>query len=107
MRRINFNPEYVAAILKGRKSTTVRRGRRRYARGEVVELTANGRTFALARVVECVVKRVAELTDEDARLDGFASRGELLRALRRIYGSVGGEEYVTVVRFELLRRRRG
>ncbi|WP_457554764.1 ASCH domain-containing protein [Candidatus Pyrohabitans sp.] len=106
MRRINFNPEYVAAILSGSKCATVRKGRRSYAEGEVVELTSNGKAFALARVVACEVKRLAELTELDARRDGFSSREELLRALRRIYGGVSEREQVTVVRFKLLRRRK-
>ncbi len=104
MRRINFNPEYVAPILQGSKRTTVRLGRRRYERGEVVELTVNRRPFARARVVGSMVKRISELTDEDARLDGFLSREELLRVLRRIYGRLEGREEVTIVHFELLGR---
>ncbi len=103
MRRINFNPEYVAPILSGSKRTTVRRGRRRYERGEVVELTVNRRPFARAKVVWSMVKRISELTDEDARRDGFLSREELLRVLRRIYGRMEEGEFVTIIAFELLR----
>jgi|Deesub1362B_J571_1020462.scaffolds.fasta_scaffold05745_3 hypothetical protein len=102
MRRINFNPEYVGLILRGRKSTTVRKGKRRYAKGEVVELTVNHKPFAKARVLGSEVKRIAELTDEDARRDGFASREELLRVLRRIYGKLSESEFVTIVHFEVM-----
>jgi len=103
MRRINFNPEYVAPILSGSKCTTVRRGRRRYEKGEVVELTVNRRPFARARVVCSRVKRISELTDEDAKRDGFLSREELIRVLHRIYGRLEEREFVTIVQFELLR----
>ncbi len=102
MRRINFNPEYVAPILKGRKCTTVRKGKRRYTRGEVVELTVNHKPFARAKVLGSEVKRIAELTDEDARLDGFTSRQELLRVLRKIYGRLKENEFVTIVHFEVM-----
>jgi len=104
--RINFDPEYVEAILDGRKTTTVRRGVKSYPVGKLVELTVNNtRTFALARVKKVVVKRVKELNDEDAVRDGFSNKRELIAALRRIYGDVKDEEFVTVVHFEVVGRR--
>ncbi|MET1123634.1 MAG: ASCH domain-containing protein [Archaeoglobaceae archaeon] len=104
MERINFDPEYVPLILEGRKRTTVRKGIKSYPVGRIVELTVeNSRVFALARVNKVVVKRVSELSDEDARLDGFESREELIRALRRIYGEVKDGDFVTVVHFEVVK----
>ncbi len=104
MERINFDPEYVAAILDGKKTTTVRRGIKSYPVGKLVELTVNNRTFALARVKKVVVKRLRELSDDDARRDGFESRSDLIAALRRIYGDIKDDEFVTVVHFEVARR---
>ncbi len=101
-KRINFDLEYVEAIMSGRKVTTVRKGIKRYPVGRIVDLTVENRPFARARVDKVVVKRVRELTDSDARLDGFESRDELIEALRRIYGKVRDEEFVTVVHFTLV-----
>ena len=107
MERINFDPEYVGPILEGRKRTTIRKGIKSYPVGRVVELTVNNSVpFAIARIKKVVVKRIGELSDEDARLDGFESREELLSALRRIYGEVKDSEFVTVVHFEVLRSLR-
>ncbi|RLE46190.1 MAG: ASCH domain-containing protein [Candidatus Methanomethylicota archaeon] len=105
MERINFDPEYVNLILEGEKTTTVRRGIKSYPVGRLVELTVNNSTvFALAKVKKVVVKRVKELTDEDARRDGFGNKSELIEALRRIYGGIRDDEFVTVVHFELAKR---
>jgi len=101
--RINFDPEFVPKIASGSKRTTVRRGIKSYPVGRIVELTTNEKPFAIARINKVVVKRVSELSDEDARLDGFENREELVRKLRQIYGEIGETEFVTVVHFELVR----
>ena len=101
-KRINFDEEYVEAIRSGEKVTTVRRGIKSYPVGRIVELTVNYRPFARARVDKVVVKRVKELSDEDARRDGFSSRDELIKALKRIYGNINEEEFVTVVHFTVV-----
>ncbi|AEA46390.1 ASCH domain-containing protein [Archaeoglobus veneficus] len=102
MTAINFDKEYVPLILEGKKRTTVRKGIKSYPVGKVVYLTANNEPFARARVVKAVIKRVRELTDEDAIKDGFDSVEELIKALKRIYGSLRDDEFVTVVHFELV-----
>ena len=102
MERINFDEEYVDVILSGKKRTTVRKGIRTYPSGRLVELTANGKTFALARIRKVVVKRVSELTDEDALRDGFEKRKDLISALKRIYGSIDDREFVTIVHFDVV-----
>ncbi len=101
-KRINFDSEYISAIKNGKKVTTIRKGIKRYPVGRIVDLTADSKPFARARVDKVVVKRVRELTDHDAVLDGFESREELIDALRRIYGGVREEEFVTVVHFTVI-----
>ncbi len=100
--KINFDEEYVALILDGRKKTTVRRGIKSYPVGKVVYLTVNNKPFARARVSKVVIKRINELTDTDAQKDGFENRTELLNALKRIYGSIREDELVTIVHFEVI-----
>jgi len=101
-KRINFDSEYVEAIIEGKKITTIRKGIKRYPVGRIVELTVDNKPFAKARVDKVVVKRVRELTDEDAKKDGFDSREELIEALKRIYGSIKDSEFVTIVHFTLV-----
>ncbi len=101
-KRINFDSEYVDAIINGKKVTTIRKGIKRYPVGRIVDLTVDNRPFARARVDKVVVKRIKELTDNDALLDGFDNRDELIRALKKIYGNVREEEFVTVVHFTVV-----
>lgn len=102
MRAINFDAKFVDQIIDGRKRTTVRKGIKVFRRGEVVELTSDGKTFGRAKIVKVLVKRVSELSDGDAELDGFPSKDELLRELERIYGDVRGEDLISIIHFEVL-----
>ncbi len=104
-KRINFDAEYVKMILCGEKRTTIRRGIKNYPVGRIVDLTVNYKPFAKARVSKVIVKRLNELTDEDAKMDGFKNKHELVQALKRIYGDIKDNEFVTVVHFEVLNRR--
>ncbi len=102
MKSINFDEEYVDLILSGRKKSTIRKGIKSCEAGKVVYLTASSRPFAKARITKAVVKRVRELSEEDARRDGFNSREELLEALKRIYGRIKDSDLITVIYFELV-----
>ena len=102
MERINFDAEYVRPIIRGEKVTTIRKGIKSYPVGRIVDLTVNYTPFARAKVEKVVVKRVGELTDEDAKRDGFESREELIRALRRIYGDIKDNDFVTIVHFKIV-----
>jgi hypothetical protein len=42
------------------------------------------------------------LANEDARLDGFRNVKELLAALRKAYGDVKPDDYVTIIEFEVI-----
>lgn len=102
MERINFDPEFVPLILSGKKRTTIRRGIKSYPVGSLVELTVERQHFAFAKVRKVVVKRLLEISEEDARADGFESKEELIGKLRKIYGEIDEKEFVTVVHFELV-----
>ena len=101
--KINFNEEFVEAIIRGNKITTIRMGRRSYYPvGSVVELAVKNESFAKARIEKVEYKRIRDLTDEDALRDGFASKIELIKELRKIYGKVNADDEVTIVHFTLV-----
>ena len=95
--------EYIDAILSGRKRATIRLGivKPKYER---VMLHGGGRPVAIVRIEKVVHKKVRELTEEDAKLDGFRSKRELLRELHRVYGKVSPEDYVTILYLTVERR---
>jgi hypothetical protein len=52
------------------------------------------------QVRKTAVKRLDELTEEDARTDGFDTREALLAALRSFYPSITPSDQVSIVYFE-------
>ncbi len=101
-RRLLFKKEYGEGILKGTKTSTIRLSST-LKKGDEVEIVAGRVKLGVARIEDVEVKKVKELTDEDAHADGFKSKEELMRALKRIYGrkiSEGTE--VKLIRFKML-----
>ncbi|MCW3135904.1 MAG: ASCH domain-containing protein [Canidatus Methanoxibalbensis ujae] len=104
MKRLNFDSKYMKQILRGEKTTTVRKGiRRKYDTGDIIELIADKKPFAIAEVKAVEVKRLRDISISDAIQDGFSSREDLINALRRIYGKMKEEEFVTIIHFKILR----
>ncbi|NOZ88304.1 MAG: ASCH domain-containing protein [Crenarchaeota archaeon] len=93
--------EYVDDILSGRKRATIRLGRVRVKYDELI-VHGGGRPVAKVRVKNVVYKKVRDLTLEDALKDGFSSVEELLQALRKAYGEIRPDDYVTIIEFEVV-----
>ncbi len=102
-RHLMLKREYGEKLLRGEKRATIRIGVVRPKYEEMI-VHSGGRPIAKVRVKNVRVKRVSELTDEDARLDGFRNKRELLRALERVYGRLSPEDPVTIIELELLQR---
>ena len=102
-RHLMVKGEYAEKILKGSKTTTIRLGRVRTRYSEVI-IHSGGRPIAKAMITSVRHKRVRDLTDEDARKDGFKSREELVRALKEAYGSIDPDSMVTIIEFRVSRR---
>jgi len=80
-RRLKFKKRYLQMILEGRKRSTIRLGRL-VLRDRLLTIVGDGKPIALARVDEVTYKKVRELTDEDARVDGFRGLRGPLRGLQ-------------------------
>ncbi|MCE4612190.1 MAG: ASCH domain-containing protein [Desulfurococcales archaeon] len=90
-------------LLEGRKSTTIRLGVVKPRYREVI-IHGHGRPLAKAEVVGVRVKKVSELTEEDAWRDGFRSLEDLLEALRRVYGDFSPDDPVTIIELRVKQR---
>jgi len=97
IRRLMLSPRYLKALYGGRKKSTIRPGVLRV--GDKVYIHSKGRIVAVAQVEQVLYKRVKELTDEDAVLDGFKSREELVAYLKKRYPGLRDGAIVTIVRF--------
>lgn len=82
------------------KRGTIRTGKRDIAPGEMLLEAASGATLShLVDVRRVSYTTAAQLTPEDAALDGYASVSELFAALRQFYPSITGSDLVTVIEF--------
>jgi hypothetical protein len=95
--------EFVKPILEGVKKATIRLGIVVPKYDEII-IHGGGRPIAKARITEIIHKKVSELTDSDAALDGFSSREELIEALKKVYGRVSPDDVVTIIKFEVIQR---
>ncbi|WP_457742098.1 ASCH domain-containing protein [Thermococcus sp.] len=105
MKHLEFDGKYAEAILKGKKRATVRLGRRpNLKEGDTVLIHAGGYALGKAVIERVESKTVKELTDEDAFLDGFSSREELIRALGEHYRWVNEDSKAHVIVFRLVEK---
>lgn len=90
--------EYLPLVRGGRKRSTIRKGRRSIEHGpaEIV----SGRERIQVTISAVRFKQLAELTEEDARRDGFGSVADLLVALRRFYPELNATSTMTIIDFD-------
>jgi len=106
-RHMMMKKEYAELVLAGAKTATIRLGVVRPKRRRVL-LHSGGKVLAELEITGVEVKRVRDLTDEDAKQDGFQDRRQLIEHLEGIYGRrLGEDEKVTVIRFRIARRIEG
>ncbi|MHC1601322.1 MAG: ASCH domain-containing protein [Candidatus Nezhaarchaeales archaeon] len=100
MKRLNFSKEYKGKIKKGVKRQTIRLSTS-LKEGDEVKIVAGGEVLGTAKITKVERKTLEELTDEDAKKDGFEDLSQLVKALRRHYGRIGGKSKVCIISFEM------
>jgi len=99
--KIKISREDMRLLRAGRKKCTIRMGRASVATQYI--LLSDGRTSLPVRILKVDNDRcLKELTDQDARDEGFHTREELMQDLRRYYPWAKDNDPVTVIYFELL-----
>jgi len=103
-KRLIFKKEYGSAILEGRKTATVRLTSQ-LRKGDTVDIIAGKIKIGTATIEDIEVKRLRELTNEDAAIDGFKNREELIRTLKKIYRrKINDNSEVKLIKFKLIGR---
>lgn len=101
LRKMPLNSEFVELVKTGYKESTVRKGRRSVQAGSNLVLTDGSENQVAVHVTNVKMKRFDELTEPDARRDGFDSLEHLLEALKSIYPQINSRDLVTVISFVL------
>lgn len=97
---IIFADKFFPLIATGKKTTTVRAGKRFYREGvyDVFNPTREG--HMLIKVKKSEHTMFSSLTDETALTDGFTSVEELKKELLQFYPNLEDNSTVTIVYFE-------
>ena len=96
---IKISRDDMKLLRSGRKRCTIRLGLATVATPEIK--MSDGRTSILVRILKVdASRRLKELTDTDARDEGFSSREDLLRDLRQYYPRAADDDPITVIYFE-------
>jgi hypothetical protein len=97
--KIKISRDDMRLLRANRKKCTVRLGTASVATPEI--LMSDGRDSVMIRIVRVDTTRcLAELTDDDARAEGFETRNELLKDLSKYYPQAKSSDPVTVIYFE-------
>jgi len=97
MKHLEFKRKYADLLLSGKKRITIRNWTNLKV-GDEVYVHCGGKIIGKAKISAVERKKISELTDEEARLDGFSSREDMLEELERI--GYGDEVYVIRFDFE-------
>jgi hypothetical protein len=100
MTEIPLASEYVAAVLRGQKTTTIRAGRRSYQRGQAAFVA--GTTRIPIEITGTRTALYSELEHADAVRDGFLTLDALNTALRSFYRDIRDDSPVTIVAFRVV-----
>ncbi len=95
---LKFRKKYREKIISGEKMTTIRL-ETRLKPGDTVLVKAGNETIGTAKIIGVTDRKLKDLTEEDAGLDGFRSLKELKAELKDIYGPLDEETTLKLVRF--------
>ena len=96
---LRLRPEFIEAVMGGRKTSTIRAGRKRIEEGLLV--LESTQTSLIVRVTRVTCKRFKNLTSDDARKEGYDGGVDQLKdELRSIYPTLRSNSLVTQAEFE-------
>ncbi|OYT32149.1 MAG: hypothetical protein DRJ64_00440 [Thermoprotei archaeon] len=98
---LRFKKEYIDKILRGEKTTTIRRGILSPSH-DVVYLESDGKIYGELVLKSVRYTKISKLRDSDAVADGFKDLKELKSVLSSIYPGIKEDEWVTIIKFKPL-----
>ena len=103
-KHLEFLGDYTKKILSGEKKATIRRKTNRLSPGDIVYVHAGGKVLGKAVITNIRHVKLEEITDKDAKMDGFKNKNELIKALKQHYGNINPEDEFTIIEFKIIER---
>lgn len=95
VRTLLISSHYLEQIMQKRKTMTIRRGHLNLSPGPL--MLKSGNKQVLVRCVDVRYKRFGDLSEEDARYDGFRSTRALKKALLQFYPGLDDASELTLI----------
>ena len=101
VQNIAISSEFIELIQDGRITTTIRSIKKKYNAGPC-KLESDSKFDINVFVNRIVTKKVRDLTNADAVLDGFSNAEEVRNALFRFYPSMTSDDDIQILKFSKL-----
>lgn len=88
------------AIAIGKKKTTIREGIRLIKPGSKLRIETNDGRHIVKCVSSVTLKKLEDITEQDVRHDGFGTRSQLVRTLKKFYPGLTDSDIVTIISFQ-------
>lgn len=99
MQELKLADDLLAGLKSGRKTCTIRAGKRDITCGLLVFSGVDSWEDVAVMVANVAHKKLAELTDAEAQLDGAESAEGMAETLKRFYPTIDPDSDITVVEF--------
>jgi hypothetical protein len=101
MQDLVLNEKFMDDVEERRKLCTIRRGRRDIMPGALTFTShINKDRQIYVNVTQVTYTTVADLTDEQARLDGASDANEMIASLTEFYPDLSDADTLTIIQFE-------
>ena len=101
MQELLLRREIFGKVLDGSKKSTSRKGKRDIVKGELLfKMTEDESRQVCVNVTNVRYMPYCEITDQEAKKEGYESLSDLQEILVKIYGEIGPNETFTFVEWE-------
>ena len=101
IQRLRFRASHLPAVRDGSKRVTMRHNDPVQVGPASLVFEGDEEVTLPGRITSTVGRIVREVTDEEAREDGFPDAASVLPALRNYYPGLSGDDHIVIVRFDL------
>lgn len=100
MKHLHFLGKFYDSLINGKKDITIRLDTYGLKTGDIFIIHCGGYVIGKYRVKRIYVKKLSEITDDEAKRDGYKNKEELINDLRNMYPNIKEDSKVFIIEFE-------